>query len=71
MNEEYETRFLCNSSKVRGQERGLRQRRPPAYTATLGLGEREEVGGEGAAGARTRETRAPGFFALQEGGLAL
>ncbi|XP_006748871.1 phosphatidylglycerophosphatase and protein-tyrosine phosphatase 1-like [Leptonychotes weddellii] len=37
MNEEYETRFLCNSSKVRGWERGrdkgrgTRQPRPPPW----------------------------------------
>lgn len=39
MNEEYETRFLCNSSKVRGWERGRGQgqgqERPPAPSATL------------------------------------
>lgn len=55
MNEEYETRFLCNSAKVttdweRGMGQGQGQGRPPAASTTLAgpgtalgswLGERE------------------------------
>lgn len=56
MNEEYETRFLCNSSKVRGWGR------LPA-SPTLGPGRAEESWGRGHSGHRAPETGVPGFFA--------
>lgn len=50
MNEEYETRFLCNSAKVttdweRGMGQGQGQGRPPAPSAPwLGLGQPWGIG---------------------------
>lgn len=65
MNEEYETRFLCNSPKVRrrGPWAELGPRRPAGLAHHTGPGEPEEVGGGGAVGDLAAETGVPGFFA--------
>lgn len=65
MNEEYETRFLCNSSKVRGPGPygGAGAGAPPASPTTWGL--RAGGGcGRGAADDSAPETGVPGFFAF-------
>lgn len=60
MNEEYETRFLCNSSKVRGRGR------PPASPTTRGLGEPEKVGGGALQVAVPQRQVSQAFLPLQE-----
>lgn len=69
MNEEYETRFLCNSSKVRGPgpQGGAGAGAPASLAHHWGLREPEEVGGR-ALGDRAPEAGVPGFFASSGGG---
>lgn len=73
MNEEYETRFLCNSSKVRGPgpDGGAGAGAPPASPTTWGLREREEVVGGALQMTVPQRLVSQAFLPLQERSLVL